>query len=127
MRLLFKPLALALALASCAPVPTDPGPAPAEYKVTLRAWVAANFFDPHSLRDVSVSKPFPGTMYRQPGWVVCLRLNAKNRMGGYIGLNDSAYLFRDGGIVASDDHPAICAAIPHQPWPELESRGSTPK
>jgi hypothetical protein len=64
------------------------------------------FFDPHSIRDASISQPFPGGTTLSAdlsgsgaGWVVCLKSNAKNRFGDYTGLSDTAYVIRDGRVI----------------------------
>jgi hypothetical protein len=122
---------IAAALAGCAPAATptvaDPGPKPADYKASLRVYITTNFFDPYSLRDVAISKPVAGKMYDQSGWVVCLRLNAKNRMGGYAGLSDTAYLIRNDLVVGADSNADVCLTQPHTPWPEIENRGTLQK
>src|SRR5690554_5255712 len=81
-------LALAVVtVAACAPDLTTGsiGPQPADYREIVKAHVRATFFDPYSIRDAYISRPFPGgtvinsNMESGMGWVVCLKANAKNR------------------------------------------------
>lgn len=111
-------------LASCAvtPNPDAIGPYPSNFKESLKAHVLRTYFDPYSIRSVSVSEPIQGHLYFQQGWLVCLESNAKNRMGGYIGLQRTAYLFNRGSIVQTMDKAGLCdnAKLGYSPWPELE-------
>jgi hypothetical protein len=108
---------------------------PANYREAAVAYAKANFFDPYSVRDASISQPlyaaavFDGvSMVPRKGWVVCLRGNAKNRMGGYAGLADTVLLFQgetivlglDGGPVA-EQVSGHCLTAVYSPLPELES------
>lgn len=70
-----------------------------------------------------MSRPVPGRMMLQSGWIVCFQTNAKNRMGGYVGLKQTAFLFQGEELVSAPDANALaCEGIPLEPWPELEGR-----
>jgi hypothetical protein len=111
-------------------------PPPANYKSTISARIKQSFFDPYSLRDVKISQPFAQqfAMVGGPAWWVCVRANGKNRLGGYVGLRDTAFAF-DGdriddfktgmldGVPASDSGTGICGPARWEPWPEMEGRG----
>lgn len=126
---------LALLVGACAPTVDNSksGPYPDNYRQLVAAHVRQNFFDPYSIRDASVSEPVKGAMNvvgkpawtpAQQGWLVCLRVNAKNRMGGYTGLSTTGYLISNGAIVDSDEQPGpVCDARTFLPWPELEIAG----
>lgn len=61
-----------------------------------------------------------------PGWTVCIRANAKNRMGAYIGKQATAFRFRGGELVPSVDGPGIdayCSDASYAPFPEIEQTG----
>lgn len=101
-------LALSVALAGCAaPLAQDMGEqAPANYEAQIRARLVDDFVDPSSIRDAVISQPFPVnavfdgvTPFPRSGWAVCLKANARNRMGGYTGRQPTLYLFQ-GGTVA---------------------------
>lgn len=123
-----KPIALAAfaatLLGGCAvtPNPEAIGPYPTDYKQTIKAHVLRTYFDPYSIRSVSVSQPIQGHLFFQQGWIACLESNAKNRMGGYIGLQRTAYLLNRGNVVQTMEKAPLCndPQASYSPWPELE-------
>lgn len=120
-------LGAALVLEGCAAGSTaDPGkvgPYPDNYKQIVATHVRAEFFDPYSMRDVSIAAPFQARLFFQDGWIVCLRANAKNRMGGYTGIQEQGYLIRDGAVVLEGDQ-ANCPSQQYTEWPEMEDAGA---
>lgn len=123
----------AATLAGCmtTPDPTEVGPPPANYKAIMAEHVRTAFFDPYSVRDASIAPPKAGNLSTEmmtvaTGHIVCMKANAKNRMGAYIGLTTSAYLIRDGKVAASHDgldHYEVrtaCADAVYEPFPEIE-------
>lgn len=117
-------VAMGALLTGCAvtPNPDAIGPYPSDYKGNLKSHILRTFFDPYSIRSASVSQPIQGHIFFQQGWIVCLELNAKNRMGGYIGLQRTAYLLNRGNIVQTMEKAPLCnaAKLSYSPWPELE-------
>ena len=117
-------------LFGCAPLDefnSDVGSLPQDYKRTIKLHVLQNFFDPYSIRNASISNPvLPRSGWYADGWLVCLEVNAKNRMGGYTGLSRTAYFLRLGQgvvrVVESEDGEYYCSdnRIVFSPWPELE-------
>ncbi len=137
---MFVAIGALASLAGCSAttmVPTgvaNVGVLPAKYREAAIAYAKANFFDPNSIRDASISQPlyantvFDGTsMVPRRGWVVCLRSNSKNRMGDYAGLIDTVLLFEGetivlglaGGAVA-EQVASHCLTAVYSPLPELE-------
>lgn len=115
-------IGLVLLIAGCASNsnesrPIDPkvaGTYPTNYKQLVRENVRKTFFDPYSLRDVAISEPQPGRLLLQttgPGWIVCLEANAKNKMGGYVGLRRTAFLIIEGEIRASESESFVSDEI----------------
>jgi hypothetical protein len=110
-------------------------PLPANYRQIVAVHVRTTFLDPYSVRDASIAPPRAGSLSRpdiiwvERGWIVCLRANAKNRMGGYTGLTTSAMLVRAGAVVTShsgEDHYEVrtsCADARYEPFPEIEAGG----
>jgi hypothetical protein len=106
---------VALAFASCATTPNatqnasaDHGPYPANYETIVHAWISTTFFDPYSVRDLKIEKPFKGWRTGAPifgeksvyyGWEVVVKLNGKNRFGGYVGLQTYDLIIRRGKII----------------------------
>jgi hypothetical protein len=102
---------------------SDAGPRPRDYKASLTAYIEQTFYDPYSLRSVGVTQLVPGRFgVLGSGWIVCLQANAKNRMGGYTGLQRTSYLFQRDNIVLSGEYADACQGVPFLPWPEMEGR-----
>jgi len=92
-------------------------------------------FDPYSLRDVQISRPFTQAfaMVGAPAWWVCVRANGKNRMGAYTGLQDIPFAFSGDQIdefksgsepvptTTSDEGGGVCGPAKWEPFPELMS------
>lgn len=117
-------LAVAVALSGCAEVqPVDIGPYP-NNKAIMKEYIKNTFFDPYSLRDVSISETEEGVIGWNKGWLFCLECNAKNRMGGYIGLNRSAYLIQAEKVVMTESNSRYCylPTTVMVPWPEMEGK-----
>jgi hypothetical protein len=115
---------LAVLISGCAvtPNPEAIGPYPSDYKETIKAHVLRTYFDPYSVRSASVSQPIQGHLFFQQGWIACLEANAKNRMGGYIGVQRTAYLLNRGSVVQTMEKAPLCnnPQVNFSPWPELE-------
>jgi hypothetical protein len=60
-------------------------------------------------------------MYNQQGWLVCVRANAKNRMGGYAGQQSTAMLIYQGSVVDTDAGTDVCDTQDYGPFPEIET------
>ena len=104
--------AAAVLLTACTPVlinPIEAGPVPSNYRAAIRSYIVENFRDPYSLRDVTVTQPVAGGLRFRQGWVVCLRLNARNAMGGSTGPQHTSFLFQGDQIVASADQAEALA------------------
>jgi hypothetical protein len=119
-------LAVFIALTNCGgPIQSDsgpsrdPGPFPNDYKSILAQEIKRTYFDPHSLRDVSISTPIAGNLpHTVTGWVVCMEANGKNRMGGYVGLKTYGFLIRNGVVIysESDMTTGLCRFQSLSPW-----------
>lgn len=104
------------------PNPQAIGPYPSRYKEIVKSYVEQTYFDPYSMRSVEISTPVQGYIFFQQGWIVCLQNNAKNRMGGYIGLKKTAFLINHDRITQQLDNMPLCNELELSPWPELEGR-----
>jgi hypothetical protein len=121
-------LVLSVLLASCEVTPDQmetSGPPPENFRELTLQHLRATLFDPYSVRDAEIAAPTlkpSWVLGDPPGWVVCWRANAKNRMGGYVGVTESRVLIRNGRVVSSDegDAPYYCGNAVYQPFPELE-------
>lgn len=106
---------VAVCLTSCAGLPdanqnasADHGPYPSNYQEIVHRWIATTFFDPHSVQDLTISKPTKGwktgsPLFGEPsvtyGWEIIVKANGKNRFGGYTGLQTYDLIIRNGVIV----------------------------
>jgi len=115
-----------LLLSGCAGFnPEAAGPFPENWKEIVKSHIERTYFDPYSLRSVSVSTPHEGVWGPWSGYRVCLECNAKNRMGGYIGLNRQQIIIAQGSVIAATDGHLICNTPPYNnytPWPEMEGK-----
>jgi hypothetical protein len=103
----------ALLTACLAPIPTqhqiestDVGPYPSEYQQIVKDALGKELLDPYSAVYSDWKGPqqgyagdrFTGFAF---GWRVCVSVNAKNRMGGYVGARPYAFVIRNGAVVKS--------------------------
>ncbi len=102
-------LALSLATASNAQQTAEPPSHPDWTTTTKRGTdiLLGELFDPSSAQFSWISgyswgflKPILGK--RQQGWIACGRLNAKNRMGGYVGAKPVLIFVSEAGTVTAD-------------------------
>lgn len=119
---------LALPLAACqttdAGTPAAPAAAlPADYRQQILERARAEFFDPYSIRDAGISQPITGQALSGQVVSVCVRANAKNRMGAYTGQKVTAFTFQNGQISTTDHQYAAltCASAQFEPFPEIEA------
>ena len=126
---------VAVALGGCA---TETGPSASELKAR---WDVANVFpqgyrqdllaflrtylnDPSHVRSASVSQP--QLKYIGPGdrYVACVRYDARNSDGKYVGSKDGAAIYVAGKLDRFLDTPKdvreLCKEVAFVPFPELE-------
>ena len=117
-------LAAALLLGGCAVKPDHAqiGPYPAEYRDLVKGHIDRTFFDPYTMRNVSISYPSQGHLFFRQGWLVCVEANAKNRFGAYTGLKRQVYLINEDRVINSMDGSRICSELALSPWPDMENR-----
>jgi hypothetical protein len=108
-------------------------PPPANYRQIVAEHIRKTFFDPYSVRDAGIAPPRPGWGFTgetlgqyKTGWAVCVRSNAKNRMGAYAGSKETIYILQEGRVVGSgqdlDTSEARrgCEGAQYEPFPEIE-------
>src|SRR4029078_5752420 len=126
---------VAVALGGCA---TETGPSASElkarwdaenvypqgYRQDLLAFLRTYLNDPSQVRSASVSPPH--IKYIRPGdrYIACVRYNARNSDGKYVGSKDGAAIYVAGKldrfIDTSKDARDLCKEVGFVPSPELE-------
>ena len=110
----------------------DTGPFPTRYREIAKDYLRRTLFDPYSVRDAEIAEPaVKASIYLldpAPAWTICVRLNAKNRMGAYTGISEDALLVRGDRVTISLNEltkpsPTIgmCRDAKWAPFPELGS------
>ena len=84
----------------------DFGDYPENLKEIVKAHLNKVLFDPYSVRDLTIKKPkqswYRPSGFRQSviyGYETRVSLNAKNRMGGYTGIQEHFVFVRNGQII----------------------------
>lgn len=105
----------ALMLSSCAHRPTpaelssaDYGPYPENYEEIVKQGMMTQLYDPYSAQYMFqgtpekkyLSRPLQDVIY---GWGGFVLINAKNRMGGYVGATRFYYLIKNGHLVVCEN------------------------
>ncbi len=119
------PVLVSMAVTGCMVKPDQDkmGPYPYNYEFIVKNYIENAYFDPYSLRRVSLSMPLQGNLFFQQGWLVCLKANAKNRMGGYAGFKANALLINRGKVVQTMKEASLCKKpkIIYYAWPEMDA------
>lgn len=85
----------------------DYGPYPTNYRELVEDWMRDTRYDPHSVVDLEIKPPTKYLLQAAPlmgggrtyGYLVQVKLNARNRIGGYVGRKTMNLLIRAGKIV----------------------------
>lgn len=82
----------------------DYGPNPTNHEAIIKAYLEDALYDPYSARysfEPPVRSYNRAITPEQPiyGWVVCGKINAKNRYGAYVGNERFYFLIRDGQVL----------------------------
>jgi hypothetical protein len=99
---------------------------PDNYRAELVAFMRTYLNDPTNVRDAYIAEPAMKPFGSRTQYVVCVRYNAKNTDGRYIGSKDGMALF-DGGrfdhMIDQFNKGVVnqCADAAYKPFPELES------
>ena len=94
---------------------------PTDYKREILGAMHAYLNDPTGIRDAAIAEPAIKTIGNTTRYVVCVRLNAKKRGGGYGDVKDMAAVFMVGRFdhfVDKAQEP--CAGAAYVPFPELQ-------
>jgi hypothetical protein len=110
---------------------------PDNYRADLLAALHTYVSDPKGIRDAYVSDPTISQIGRQKRYATCVRFNARNSDGRYVGARDVLAVFSDGRFdqfidestqpgLANQAEPATfvkeqCGAAEYKRFPELEA------
>ncbi|MCK9915899.1 hypothetical protein MXD81_42775 [Microbacteriaceae bacterium K1510] len=97
---------------------------PANYKADLLAYLRTYLNDPTHVRSASVTAPFLKQVGPGDRYIVCVRYNARNTDGKYMGSKDGAAVYVSGKLDRFDDSQRdvreMCKDAAFGPFPELE-------
>lgn len=125
-----------------APIATSAKPVmpAAEARRVVAAERARLWKDPDSIRDAAAGDTYAcahelagqggAFMAKMPGSCMCIEANAKNAMGGYVGLRRTIAVFPDGGTLDTMDggtkgYAEYCQNL--TPFPELNGTHAAPQ
>lgn len=113
-----------LILTACSTPVKNPQPITAADRALAIEHIKTTFFDPFSIRSAEIAPASHEVPDFYKDRAVCLRVNAKNRMGAYAGRQMSVFFVRAGrlyvpGIAAHP--PDHCSGARWQPFPEAEA------
>lgn len=129
---IFSFVALAALLGACSgfgnpfaskePVaPVEPNVMPQNYRARLLAFLEKELADPSGVREAYIAEPKLQPIGNESRYMACVRYNAKNGYGQYVGTKDYVAIYFHGAlnqyVVAT---PEQCAHAAYVPWPELE-------
>lgn len=123
---------LAFALAGCQTTPADEAlvkqSVPKDYRAQVLQALRDNLRDPYSVRDAEITGPVAlyvglgaGVNGSSRGPGVCLRYNAKNGYGGYVGRQLNAAWFSASGVVLMTPMFNSCRGATWTTFNELEA------
>lgn len=91
----------------------DYGPYPDNYEQIIKDQYTKTLFDPYTAVYTFKGSPTKAWFSRYGqvmyGWAICGTINAKNRMGGYVGAQPFYFLFHKGNVVQKIDYPEVTA------------------
>jgi hypothetical protein len=94
---------------------------PTNYRSEIIGAMHAYLNDPTGIRDAAIAEPALRTINNSTRYIVCVRLNAKKRGGGYAGEKEMAAVFMAGRFDRFvDKAQEACAGATYTPFPELQ-------
>jgi hypothetical protein len=115
---------LAIALGACAErgaSKVEENILPTDYRPDILTEMRRHVDDPEGIRDAYIAEPALrpyGTVSR---YVVCIRFNARNNDGRYVGSKDMAAFYYAGRMTRIlDSDRELCGSAAYQPFPELQ-------
>jgi hypothetical protein len=116
---------LAVTLCACAGLGDDKKPEenifPTEYKTRIRERLDLQVFDARSIRDAYIAEPALKPRGAVTRYIACVRFDAKDERGQYLGNKEYAAFFFQGLLTQIVDATReMCDGALYRPFPELE-------
>jgi hypothetical protein len=95
---------------------------PANYRSDLIAFMQTYLNDPTNVREAQIAEPVLMPVNSTDRYVACIKYNAKNSAGRYVGVKQSMAVYLRGRFNQLVDATGdSCKTAAYQPFPELES------
>ncbi len=102
--------------------PVDPNILPTNYRANLLDFLQNHLTDPSGVRDAHIAEPKLQPIGTESRYVVCLRYNAKDGYGQYVGIRDHIAIYFAGKLTQFVPATAEqCANAAFQRFPQLEA------
>ena len=96
-------------------------PYPANYRSEMLSFMKTYLNNPVGVKEAMMAEPVQRTVGGRLRYAVCVRYNAKDTSGGYLGLRERAVLFVDARLDRIvEDASEVCAGAAYAAFPELE-------
>lgn len=94
---------------------------PANYRADIANFLKTYLNDPRGIREAAITQPQSRSMDGRQRYVVCVRYNARNAVGGYSGASDRLAIFYEGRFDQLMERAGdFCRDAVYAPFPELE-------
>jgi hypothetical protein len=93
---------------------------PENYRAELLSFLQTYLNNPSNVREAQIAEPVLRQVNSTDRYVVCLKYNAKNNEGRYMGVRETIAIYVRGRFTQLVDAPGdICKEAAYQPFPEL--------
>lgn len=100
---------------------TGSQPYPANYKPELLAFMKTYLNNPVGVKEAMLAEPVQRTVGGRLRYITCLRYNAKDSDGKYLGQRERALLYVDARLDRIiEEAGEVCAGAVYAAFPELE-------
>jgi hypothetical protein len=87
----------------------------------MLAFMKTYLNNPVGVKEAVMAEPVQRTVGGRLRYAVCVRYNAKDTSGGYLGLRERAVLFVDARLDRIvEDASEVCAGAAYAPFPDME-------
>ena len=95
---------------------------PGNYRAELLAFLQTYLNDPTNVREAQIAEPVMRQVNSTDRYVVCLKYDARNNDGRYMGARETIAIYVGGRFNQLIDAKGdICKGATYQPFPELAS------